>query len=602
MTFNPDGPQSGFTFEAFFGLEIAFYMHTDMPIDHIGASSSSQSSNNEEILNILRNNKFTKTFDNIHFQSKMCIFYALAAREHHNRSEIKKEALILLRKFCKKKCEIQPDFKWKENNGINIYSVENRIILEDIIKKNIFFYKPVVGDKDVFPNIPQRRKRKSDDDEKPKTPTKRNSVELLFPIDRRYVHDEMILIVGNHAIHVIDWIQFSRSWTQTFVCKKCSMGFQYKSSFMNHNCFIGAEEIYKGGIYEIEKNIIEEINELCNLKDPDVNILKYRNPFAVFDMESFMVPMNPEISDDSPENVFHIRNQVRNTKTTEYIRQHIPCTTILGSNFGSFVGENIKVNFIDEKYNCAALIEEFVLDLLELQSEIPVEEGYRKYIDAVTILCNSNNSKIVQIGNSLMDRLRRFLFQLPVLGFNSSKYDLPLISEWLIYYLNKYQQSFEWHGAEKYPAIYYSKFLSNQRKVQRPPSILKRGNTYISISTSEVQFLDVVRYYPGTNLRNFLKLFGSNVEEKFYFPYKYLRDGWSPLLEERDSLPPYEDFWDDLKGGYLCSPEEYIYVGKIWKEKKWKTLKEMLKYYSVMDVGPLIGALEKVFVVECVNQ
>ena len=41
------------------------------------------------------------------------------------------------------------------------------------------------------------------------------------------------------------------------------------------------------------------------------------------------------------------------------------------------------------------------------------------------------------------------------------------------------------------------------------------------------------------------------------------------------------------------SPSEYEFVKKTWKEKEWKTLKDMLIYYNVMDCKPFVEAVGK---------
>ena len=57
-------------------------------------------------------------------------------------------------------------------------------------------------------------------------------------------------------------------------------------------------------------------------------------------------------------------------------------------------------------------------------------------------------------------------------------------------------------------------------------------------------------------------------------------------------VPPYEAFFSEITNSNI-SPSEYEYVKKIWKEKEWKTLEDMLVYYKVMDCGPFFEAVVK---------
>ena len=77
--------------------------------------------------------------------------------------------------------------------------------------------------------------------------------------------------------------------------------------------------------------------------------------------------------------------------------------------------------------------------------------------------------------------------------------------------------------------------------------------------------------------------------EKFFFPYRFIRD---LKALEHPSVPPYEAFFSEITNSNI-SRSEYEFVKKIWKEKEWKTLKDMLIYYNVMDCGPFVEAIGK---------
>ena len=101
--------------------------------------------------------------------------------------------------------------------------------------------------------------------------------------------------------------------------------------------------------------------------------------------------------------------------------------------------------------------------------------------------------------------------------------------------------------------------------------------------------MDIRNYIsPGFSYRSFLLAYGCTAE-KFFFPYHFIRD---LKALEHPSVPPYEAFFSEITNSNI-SLSEYEFVKKIWKEKEWKTLKDMLIYYNVMDCGPFVEAVGK---------
>ena len=119
--------------------------------------------------------------------------------------------------------------------------------------------------------------------------------------------------------------------------------------------------------------------------------------------------------------------------------------------------------------------------------------------------------------------------------------------------------------------------------------VIKKANTYFRLKTAKLRFLDIRNYIsPGFSYRSFLLAYGCTAE-KFFFPYRFICD---LKALEHQCVPPYEAFFSEITNSNI-SPSEYEFVKKIWKEKEWKTLKDMLIYYNVMDCGPFVEALGK---------
>ena len=119
----------------------------------------------------------------------------------------------------------------------------------------------------------------------------------------------------------------------------------------------------------------------------------------------------------------------------------------------------------------------------------------------------------------LKEKFERCCSSVPVLGFNSSKYDLNPIKS-------------------KLPKI-----LKLHLKESKP-QIIKKNNAYLKIETENFRFLDVSHYLaPGTSYAQFLKAYNV-AENKGFMCYDYLTD-FEKLSEDR--LPPYEAFYSNLK-------------------------------------------------------
>ena len=91
---------------------------------------------------------------------------------------------------------------------------------------------------------------------------------------------------------------------------------------------------------------------------------------------------------------------------------------------------------------------------------------------------------------------------------------------------------------------------------------------------------------PGFSYRKFLITYGS-VQTKFYFPYKFMTD----LTKLQSGLPDHQVFYYSLTKS-IITKDQYEFVKKTWIEKGWKTLKDMLIYYNILDCVPFITAVE----------
>ncbi|KAI0209954.1 hypothetical protein LSAT2_005323, partial [Lamellibrachia satsuma] len=166
---------------------------------------------------------------------------------------------------------------------------------------------------------------------------------------------------------------------------------------------------------------------------------------------------------------------------------------------------------------------------------------------------------------TLMGQLYGWMRQLPVIGFNSGKYDLNAIKQFLIPY-----------------------FLTTSKTVEQAKT---SNNTFMCLSTDQLKFLDMINYIaPGFSYDKYLKAYGCEVT-KGHFPYEYM-----DRLERLDdtALPPKEAFFSRLKNEGI-SDEDYASCQEAWRVNGMTTLRDFLVWYNNRDVVPFLQAIDRQF-------
>ena len=166
------------------------------------------------------------------------------------------------------------------------------------------------------------------------------------------------------------------------------------------------------------------------------------------------------------------------------------------------------------------------------------------------------------LSNRAHARMLEWCTQVPVVGFNSGRYDLNLIKE------------------------YFVEELAELGNVH----VGKKANTTMFIKTPASIFLDIINYLgPGTSYDSWIKAYGASAQ-KAWLPYEWLD---SPDKLDFPGLPDYIHWYSKLKGEYVLKLSEYIKCRKLFCEKGMRTFRDWLEYYNNLDVGPGLEALEK---------
>ena len=114
----------------------------------------------------------------------------------------------------------------------------------------------------------------------------------------------------------------------------------------------------------------------------------------------------------------------------------------------------------------------------------------------------------------LQEKFEIYLSQIPVVGFNSGKYDINLIKEEIMLYI-----------ARNFP--------------EKDIHTIKKENSYLAIAIPHLKFLDISNYLAaGSSYSQFLKAYGCDTP-KGIFPYE-----WFDFFDKLDhtSLPDMQDF------------------------------------------------------------
>ena len=126
-------------------------------------------------------------------------------------------------------------------------------------------------------------------------------------------------------------------------------------------------------------------------------------------------------------------------------------------------------------------------------------------------------------------KLEKYNQEVPILGFNSAKYDMNLIK-------SKFAKVLGLHETKDY-------------------FVVKKSNPYLCISNAQFRFLDISHYLaPGYTYAKFLKAYQTE-EAKPFFPYE-----WFDSANKLDfpNLPPSMAFYSSLSQNTLGDTEEEV--------------------------------------------
>ena len=359
------------------------------------------------------------------------------------------------------------------------------------------------------------------------------------------------------------YIKDIRMYSHSYKCSKCEQAL-WKSPYHLHRhertCTEGIKRVYKGGVYHPPSSIFERLDDEGIIVE---DVLRYYPYRATFDFECY----------------FDRDNVPADTNTLQWSARHVPLSVSVASNVPGHEDAQCYITNGDSDKLVADMMShlhavsdaafeslkpsyESVLDKLKMlkeewdsaEEECGLEEAENE--DEVARKNRTNPFK------KLLDQLFSWLHQLPVIGFNSGRYDLNVVKKFFV------------------PLL-----------IHNNAAVIKRQNTFMCFSTTNLKFLDVTQYLaPGVSYDKYLKAYGCELQ-KGHFPYEYMDD--LHKLEDR-VLPPQSAFFSRLKNEGI-SNDDYARCQAVWRDNGMETLREYLIWYNNRDVTPFLDAISKQF-------
>ena len=363
------------------------------------------------------------------------------------------------------------------------------------------------------------------------------------------------------------YIKDIRMYSHSYKCSKCEQAL-WKTPYDLHRhertCEAGVNRKYKGGVYHPPPSVFERLDDEGIVVEKMLRHYPYR---ATFDFESYFSDERlPANSDKLQWSARHIPLSV---SVASNVPGHVaPCCFITDGDSDKLVADMMRHlhTISDAAYESLSASYADVLDQLKARKESWDDAESEANTEEEE---NEKESKTNPF-NTLAEQLLGWLRQLPVVGFNSGKYDLNVVKKFFIPYLMK---------------------PSEDDEIDETRFVIKRQNTFMCFSTIKLKFLDMVNFLaPGYSYDKYLTAYGC-MQQKGHFPYEYMDN-----LRKLDdcTLPPQAAFYSQLKNEGI-SDENYARCQAVWRDNGMETLREYLIWYNNRDVTPFLEAISKQF-------
>jgi hypothetical protein len=365
-------------------------------------------------------------------------------------------------------------------------------------------------------------------------------------IDRRSVNNyDDVLYLLRHDNHFC-YIKKIDNFASRFKCSRCGKLWSNSTACHRHENTCGdfCKHEFIGGNCKKTKNIFEDLPERFQEN-------KFFDYYITYDFETIL----SKIED-------------KRTDTLSFTNKHLPVAFSLFSNIPGYDKDPIFVCHNDVK----ELIDVFVKTLVDMSAKA-YEINVKKYSDVLDYLDRQIDIAVHDKDKSKAEhkyhKFMKWLREVPVVGFNSAKYDANIMKMYLSGALTKYDKP---------------------DKEEVTP--LKTNSMYRVITSKTLKFLDVANFLAaGVSLDSWLKAYKCSMTKGF-FPYEWL-DSYDKLYQ--DHLPSYNEWYSSLKGKNI-DIKDYEYCKDVWNTNNMTNMMDFLRWYNNCDVVPMVEALNKMFV------
>jgi len=350
-------------------------------------------------------------------------------------------------------------------------------------------------------------------------------------IDTR--HKINLLLIDTHFVYISRLDVFEKTKYCCQNCGHCSNDLKDLKkhikaceNFDHRDVFPSSPEIY-----EPPRNKILELNDEFDLECD----FKF-HPIIVYDFESLCLSSNHQMSER-----FKTNNEQRAVSVSL-------CSNIEGFQKPIFI-ENENPNILFQK----------MFQNLDDMVKVGINQMKKQMKPMYDVIFKMTDPKRKK---HYLRIIGDYCESVPVLGFNSGKYDINLD---------------------------FKTFIKEVKQRGEIKLTIKNGNSFKALKSDNFLFLDICQYLPpGYNLDSYIQAFNKGGLKKSIFPYEFL-DSYEKLEYDINILTK-EHFYSSLKNKDITDEEFKEFLTN--KEKySWKTIRDLLKFYNNLDVQPFLDAV-----------
>jgi hypothetical protein len=449
------------------------------------------------------------------YEDKLCLFRALALMQKGNdKKTLEKTTRNLFEEYCEAS-GITP-------NAFEGISIENLEYIESIFCIAINVYQL------------------SDD----------GCAELLYRSTSNHTNRLNLNLYHDH----FSWITDLRMYTKSYKCSYCCKLFKYAYALNQHalSCKSQSKFIYPNGPYSTPKSIFSKLEEIGIVVQKE---LWYHPYFCVFDCEAY----------------FDLEGLPKDSKSTVWEAKHRLASISVCSNVPGFTDACC---FVNDENNEYFPVKEMMKYLTEMQTvssgllslrynnvytQIEFLKEEAMFVESEAL--HGRPDLTEDYYNKLATELDEYLSELLCFGFNSGKYDIPLIKPFFIKFLLETNSGVDY--------------------------VIKKCNDYVCIKANNIKFLDIKNFLAaGVKYDEYLAAMGVR-QRKFSWPYEKFT---SLEYLKKTNFPSYFDFYSKLTNSNI-SQEQYDYCKSVWNAEEMTTLRDLLVYYNNHDVIGFVEAI-----------